>query len=237
MAALAAFKQHYGHLAVPGKFQVPDDDDKWPVETRGMHLGSQVGALRRKKDKLTAQQQERLDRLGFVWCYADYRWFSLYLPALQRFHALHGHSDVPQLFVIPSNNIAWPNKAMWGLRLGVMVNNIRQGQLKEQVSASSATLEQIEFSFDPLDTTWSERVLPALTAFVAVHGHCRVPVGFVVPEKSSWPTKTHGLKLGHVVKNMRARGDFADKVERDREQLERIQFEWGLRHRKEASRA
>jgi Helicase associated domain len=54
--ALHKFRQREGHCRVPGDHQ----ED-------GLKLGDWVSNLRQKKDKLPADQVERLNQLGFVW--------------------------------------------------------------------------------------------------------------------------------------------------------------------------
>lgn len=48
----------------------------------------------------------QLDAMGFVWRYSDVAWERMY-HALQIFKDIHGHTLVPQTFVVPSTN-PWP---------------------------------------------------------------------------------------------------------------------------------
>lgn len=67
--ALVKYKELYGDLLVPQPFTVPDDDDTWPENTRGLRLGARVNAIRSQGTFVKADpvRKEELDELGFVW--------------------------------------------------------------------------------------------------------------------------------------------------------------------------
>jgi hypothetical protein len=61
--ALLTFKNLNGHLQVPSKFKVPDDDPRWPEQTRGIHLGTLTSHIR--LDGSYAKHHEELRTMGF----------------------------------------------------------------------------------------------------------------------------------------------------------------------------
>ena len=58
---LIIYHHKFNNLNINTKYVVPNDDETWPMNMRGMHLGSQVDHLRRKKRLL-----ERIDTTGYL---------------------------------------------------------------------------------------------------------------------------------------------------------------------------
>lgn len=229
LSALQTFKATHGHLRVPRTFVVPSDDASWPRPAWGYKLGAHVNQLRAHRATLEPHQLEALETLGFIWNVIDDKWTSLFLPALRHYHTLHGHASVPQRFVVPSGDPAWPLEALAGFPLGRMVNHIRSGDVYyPQVERFLPELNALGFSFSSIERTWDAKVLPALQVFHRVFGHCNVKKYFIVPDESPWPEAARGMKLGFIVHNIRARGDFFQLVGRDLEQLEALGFVWNV---------
>lgn len=126
VAAMRTYRSLYGDLLVPVSFTVPKEDGKWPRVTWGYKLGYWARELRRGKSKLLSYQLEDLKALDFIWNAREGRWNKYFVPAMQRFEELHGHSKVPQSFVVPSDDPDWPPE-LAGYRLGQKVNNLRCG--------------------------------------------------------------------------------------------------------------
>ncbi|KAJ0404666.1 hypothetical protein ATCC90586_002730 [Pythium insidiosum] len=256
LAALQAFTEIHGHPYVPRTFVVPLEaaGERWPLATRALPLGHQVHALRKayRAGSLARARVDALDALDFAWDVMEHKWSTRFLPALRRFHALHGHCDVPQSFVVPSEGEAvaqWGDlPACHGYRLGAAVNHVRLGdsfalqvathqrELEALGFARSSSdhqwsarreLEALGFARSSSDHQWSARVLPALEAYSRLHGHCHVPVAFSVPlDDARWPEGTRGMRLGFIVQNIQYRGDFLPQVLRDAERLEALGFVW-----------
>jgi len=73
-AALSKFQKRSGHCCPPqilveGKFR----------------LGQLVNVQRYRKDKLSIERKRRLDRMGFVWNFSEYRWNNGFKKALKTF--------------------------------------------------------------------------------------------------------------------------------------------------------
>ncbi len=62
LSALQSYKQIHGHLKVPRKFIVPENDANYPENTWGMKLGFAIGNIRTRGD--FASHREKLETLG-----------------------------------------------------------------------------------------------------------------------------------------------------------------------------
>jgi hypothetical protein len=155
LAALKAFVTEHGHTRVPQAHR----------SANGFTLGRWVHLHRqnRQQGKLTDEQIAALDALDFVWDQRADR-FAQALAALEAFVAEHGHTRVP-----PKHRTAD------GFVLGSWVNNRRmdrrEGGLTER---QIAALDVLDFDWEPSADRFA-RGLAALKAFVAEHGHGRVP--------------------------------------------------------------
>ncbi|GLD98345.1 hypothetical protein PINS_up007042 [Pythium insidiosum] len=223
VAAVKTYKELYGDLLVHLDFVVPIHDDRWPRQTWGLQLGVWITNWRRGVPRLTASERQELDKLGFVWDVEEFRWSERVLPSMKVFYEEHGHSVVPQNFVVPAGD-PWPQVA-WGMRLGSIVSMIRSNErYKHQVARDVEALQQIEFVWDVHSHKWDSVWLPSLRVFKQEHNHCNVPQAFVVPSQAPWPEKAWGEALGLAVSNIRSVGHFADFVERDAEELQKLGF-------------
>ncbi|RLN20549.1 hypothetical protein BBJ28_00013621 [Nothophytophthora sp. Chile5] len=229
MPALRHFREIHGHADVPCRFAVAKDDEEWPKLSRGIRLGAMVNSIRSRSafPKQVAQSADELERLGFV---SDSTlhgrdWKTKVFPSLEVFHSKHGHCVVKRPFVVPSAP-PWPEKA-WGMRLGSVVNSIRShGHYAAQVAQDRDRLIEMRFAWVRSDAVWQENVLPALVAFPAKFGHCRVPRDFVVPREASWPEQAHGLRLGQILVDIRSyHGTYFAQVGRDADLLEEIGYD------------
>ena len=82
-AALSRFRARKGHCC-PSRYH---------IESK-FKLGTWVTTQRYYKDNLSAQRKRRLDALGFVWNWIDYRWEQGFI-ALLKFKRREGHCRVP----------------------------------------------------------------------------------------------------------------------------------------------
>lgn len=228
LSALQSYKAIEGHLRVPRKFVVPENDDRFAKPAWGYKLGAHVNQLRVKRESLTEYQLDALEEIGFIWNSTNDKWANQFLPALRRYRELHGHVNVPQLFTVPSEDGIW-SQELWGFALGRMVNQTRSGDIYyPQVERFLPELVALGFSFSSIESTWDEKILPSLQVFRSVHGHCNVSKYFEVPHEAPWPQQAWGTKLGFIVHNIRSRGDFFQLVGRDMEHLEHLGFVWNI---------
>lgn len=155
LEALRAYVAAAGHARVPAKHRTAD----------GYRLGAWVDRRRqeRRAERLPAEQVAALDRVGFVWDpYTEEA--ERGLGELRAYVAAVGHARVPAKYRTPD-----------GFALGAWVGSRRQDAKKGRLRAEQvAALDALGFVWDP----WAEdfaRGLAALEAFVAEHGHARVP--------------------------------------------------------------
>ncbi|RLN92082.1 hypothetical protein BBJ28_00010196 [Nothophytophthora sp. Chile5] len=162
------------------------------------------------------------------------KWDDVFMPALRRFHALYGHTDVPDDFVVPhASDGGWPALSR-GLQLGQIVSRsgVAKRLYRAQVAASRSELQRLGFTWtatSAADRTWSRQVLPALETFRQQHGHCNIERAFVVPAQSPWSQAIWGLNLGAIVKRIRAQRSYTEQAARDSDRLENLAFVWDLR--------
>jgi hypothetical protein len=226
LPALEAFAQIHGHCIVRQQFVVPSSSP-WPNDSWGFKLGICVSMMRIRRSFSSQTQRDaaRLEAIDFVWDVNEYKWTERILPALTAFAAKFGHCELPASFVVPSDP-AWPKRA-WKLNLGKCVHNIRVLDIfNKQTQRDAAQLEAIGFVWGSREHRWNTIILPALEAFAAEHGHCEVPIAFIVPSTSPWPREAWGLKLGNCVGSIRSNGNYAAQTERDAARLEAIDFVW-----------
>jgi hypothetical protein len=84
------YKERYGTCHVPHNWQESPTLAKWVKRHRYQYKLRQEG----KQTALTAERQEALERLGFVWQCHDSAWEERFAE-LQEFHRVHGHCRVP----------------------------------------------------------------------------------------------------------------------------------------------
>ncbi len=174
---------------------------------RGIKLGKLVDALRQRKDGLSKSRLDALEALGFDWGVSlDENWRRK-VVAMKAYKDIHGHLQVPQRFVVPTDDQRWPEETR-GMKLGRIVDSLRcrQDRLPQYQVDALAELG-LDWGFSP-DDNWRKNLL-ALTTFGNIYGHLRVPRSFVVPTDTinnhAWPEGTEGIKLGHVVSDLRRR--------------------------------
>jgi len=81
--ALCKFRAREGHCC-PSRYHIE----------RSFNLGSWVTTQRYFKDQLSKERKRRLDSIGFVWNWPDYRWERNF-AALLKFKRRKGHCRVP----------------------------------------------------------------------------------------------------------------------------------------------
>ncbi|KAF0722162.1 hypothetical protein Ae201684P_020057 [Aphanomyces euteiches] len=145
MEALEIFKKIYGHVDVYQVFEVPEDDPEWPNYLWGMKLGSRVSSIRSGRTKLTLEKRQELEKMNFIWD-ADELHRNLILLALKTYKEIYDNLYVPQKFVVPCDDPAWPSGTA-NMNLGVVVNNLR----KNRANLSNA----LKMGLDALEFEWS----------------------------------------------------------------------------------
>ena len=85
-AALSKFREREGHCC-PSRHHIE----------RNFNLGPWVATQRYFKDQLSEERKKRLDSIGFVWNWPDYRWERNF-AALLKFKRREGHCRVPTAY-------------------------------------------------------------------------------------------------------------------------------------------
>jgi superfamily II DNA or RNA helicase len=170
----------------------------------GMKLGTWVGNIRHGAIRLSREQKQRLDAIGFSWDPHAEEWEKGF-EALQSFRKREGHCRASRSHI--ENNF----------KLGKWLN--KQRSYKSRLSPEQISrLDSIGFSWDPRTEQWEES-FAALQKFHKKEGHARVPQRLNVD----------GVKLGvwaNLQRQLNTKGELA--AER-RDQLEKLGFSWDPR--------
>ncbi|KAJ8610024.1 hypothetical protein CTAYLR_006627 [Chrysophaeum taylorii] len=133
LSALSEYKERFGNLRVPTRFQVPDDES-WPADMREIKLGMRVAAIRSSGRYVSKDEGRRrtLDDMGFEWRLRRLRHpeleeklepFETFATALEAYRRINGNKRLPKNFVVPRLD-EWPASCQ-GLPLGSRVQAIR----------------------------------------------------------------------------------------------------------------
>lgn len=218
--------------------------ESWPKELHGLPLGTRVRtfvrAVANGSHKQSGRQLAELGQLGFPWRDWDaYLFETVTMPALTAYAETEGHLFVPQKFVVPHGDPAWPRPA-WGIPLGHHVASLRKQKEEGLPDDQVERLDELGFVWRVRDAKWFQYFLPGLRAFKEIYGHADVPLAFVVPEQcssnsngdadgdaSAWPQHLRGYMLGRHVYMVRS-GNYASQVEMSRRELEVLGFSFSL---------
>ena len=161
---LAEFKKKFGHCCVSILSKTHASLGGWVVMQRYV----------RRKGKLSAEQVQRLDELGFNWgATKQERWEATY-KILMAYRQAHGHCRVSLANGDDGSLRRWVIK---------QCRARRQGQLSaEQVRK----LDNLGFTWDRYQEHW-ETMLAALVEYKRTHGNCDVPAGWPpFPGLATW---------------------------------------------------
>jgi hypothetical protein len=165
----------------------------------GYKLGSWVSIQRRGKNKLSEEQRERLDRIGFDWDVFSTQWERGF-DYLTRYKDRVGDCHISERYV--------ENGFALGRWIRVQRNN------ENMLSAERLRkLDNLGFEWDP--TGW-EKGFKQLRLYMDRVGDCQVPVGHV----------ENGFALGKWVLSQKKRRNrlFENQISK----LEGVGFDWGL---------
>ena len=142
-SALTAFKNVRGHLKVHREFVVPQNDSAYPEKSWGMKLGYTVNCIR--NNGYYAERRDQLEALGLDYNVKKIKnvSFDVIYSALVSFKNVHSHLNVDRKFVVPKNDVAYPEET-WGMKLGFWVRNI---QVNGTTAQNREQLEALGFPF------------------------------------------------------------------------------------------
>ena len=205
--ALLKYRDLYGDMLVAQSFVVPQKSRIWPRGSWGMNLGSIVHGIR--GGSRYVEKKEELEALGFDYGSQKAIYgYNLAKMALLKYKQTSESGDmrVPYNFVIPKNDDSWPEE-MWGMDLGLLVNNIKKGNYADK----REDLLDMGFSYDPFQSKYT-LVRKTLIKYKQINGDLLVPRQYVVPDDDErWPRESRRMKLGMVVYNIRGGSSYADQ--------------------------
>jgi hypothetical protein len=216
--ALEAYKTVNGDLNVPAKFVISEGDDRYPADTWGMKLGNNVHGIR--SSGVYSEHRAKLEELGFCFELVKItRWDFLtqIYPSLQAYNTIAGNLKVSRNFVVPEGDHRYPVDS-WGMKLGLIANDIRHGreyvQFKERLTALGF------YEHSSADVKFA-KIYSALKAYKTINGSLLVPQRFIVPEGDAhYPVDTWGMKLGSAVSSIRNYDTYSER----RPKLEELGF-------------
>ena len=197
---LLAYKDEHGDVLVPCRYETIGE----------FKLGRWVGSQRfaKSRGKLSPEQIDRLDRLGFVWDVRNQLW-TQGLEDLLAYKAEHGDVLVPRLY-----------QTVGGHNLGFWVNHQREA--KSQGKLTPEQIEQLEglgFVWDVWNHLWVQG-FEEILAYKAEHGDVLVPQRYQT---------LGGYNLGIWVKSQRVAKSRGKLSPEQIEQLEGVGFVWSCR--------
>jgi hypothetical protein len=233
--ALEQYRDVHGDLDIPRRYKVPVEGP-WPEGMRGVALGAMAASIRGAGYFVSdnPERKQWLQERGFRFetkdtrrLKDDNRWQLSVMPALTAYRDVHGDLNVPQSFVVPSEE-PW-NEALWGLKLGRVTDEIRsKGTYTRKHPERLQQLEDMSFVFDDNERRWEE-TKSALKLYHDKHGHMDVPRSFVVPGEGSWPDEIWDKRLGETVNKIRSHNQYdARDIPERRQWLEEHGFRWKL---------
>jgi hypothetical protein len=116
---LRGYKAQFGNCDVPIDYEID-----------GIKLGTWTSHIRKGGIKLTPEREKMLSDLGFSSLSKSERLFNTKLRLLRQYVAREGNSRVPQAHIED------------GIKLGIWVSNLRQGNIKLSDSQIEALDEQ-----------------------------------------------------------------------------------------------
>ena len=146
----------------------------------GYNLGNWAGNQRTRKNRLSPEQCQRLDDLGFVWNVIDDKWENGY-SALIKFYEREGHCLVPRGKTKKARELS-----RWVQHQREKSNKLSQSQ-RERLNAIGFVWDVLEYHF--------EQGFSSLKIFYEREGHCIVPQRY----------KENGFNLGNWVSTLRTR--------------------------------
>ncbi len=193
---LKEYKNEHGNLLVPERYCTVD----------GIKLGHIVCDIRWGSRKITAEEKEKLDEIGFVWKCREMFSFTEIIELLKEYKNEHGDLLVPNKYCTVD-----------GIKLGKIVFSIRIGNRKTTVE-EKAKLDEIGFVWKCREILSFDEVVELLKAYKNEHGDLLVPNKYCTVD---------GIKLGNIVRSIRIGGRKTTAEERAK--LDEIGFVWKVR--------
>lgn len=236
LKSLTEYKLEHGHLHVPYKWKVPENNIIYSRETWGFNLGSQVNSIRMAKAYSDLECASELDMIGFVWSASDTRMnknFMRFCEALETYNELN-RDDSDGGKRLPTPKYVVPNEmpfstAIQGYHLGRKVAEVQRGVIFRSPSYQDK-LRQLGLPDFKYNNRKKEKFLQfcrCLLHYKKLNGHLKVPQKFVCSEE--WEESFQGIRLGSICANVRG-GRIYDEIEYA-QILDQIGFVWDCKRK------
>ncbi|KDO17710.1 hypothetical protein SPRG_16492, partial [Saprolegnia parasitica CBS 223.65] len=209
LQAWTVYRYLHGHCRVPTSYVVPASE-LWPAPLHGMALGKFTAAARTNATMYAPDRFAQLDAIGYEWsppprcvhrsivCVNGARYvrrvpLSALVHALVAFRHRHGHLNVPDAFVVPESDAAWPEEAS-NVLLSRAPQTLR-AHFYELSDADVATVHNLSLCTEL--PHWDD-TKQLLALYVKITNQRAVPIEFVVPAAAPWPPRFHHVALGEV---------------------------------------
>ncbi len=195
--ALCAYKEKFGNMDVPADY----------ITEQGIKLRMWISNQRTKfrKGKLSKQQIEQLENIGFSWIVQKDNWEAMFACA-KKYYETYGNLNVPKDYISDT-----------GINLNSWIisqrKNIKAGKLPQEIAER---LYEIGFVFDPSDEAWNMGYSYA-EAFYKTHGNL---------EMSDVYQTDDGFKLGEWIRSQRrayAKGNYRQTR---KDKLDKLSMTW-----------
>lgn len=181
--ALKKYKEKHGNILVPNKYQEDMALGRWVKNMRWEWTKLKNGT----KSRLTPERIKVLDDLGFAWTVkkgsvharkssdgetVDF-WTEKY-EDLEKFHAEHGHTLVPNRYKSDMSLGAWVKTQRWEMK------KLKRGDKSSMTDEKINALEKLDFIWAPLEgeltgqDLWLKRY-SELKEYKEKTGNCLVP--------------------------------------------------------------
>ncbi|MEP2777532.1 MAG: Helicase associated domain protein [Luteolibacter sp.] len=190
---LISYYDEFGNCDIPARYKDNQDLARWVVTQR----------VKRRKNTISAERIELLDKLGFNWNPNDAEWRVKYLELVE-YKKENGHCNVPQ-----SDSRRDP-LAGW---LATQRSEYRRGALSAE---RTRLLENLGFCWERAHVHWNQRY-KELVEYKKTYGDCKVPARFP-PNKA----------LAGWVYTQRKKFRDGTLDEEEKRLLDEIQFLWDI---------
>ncbi|CAM9193682.1 unnamed protein product [Chrysoparadoxa australica] len=167
--SLQVYKQIHGDFNIPTTYKVPEEPP-WPERLYSIPLGARIITMREHGLYTDAQpeRQQMLQDIGFDFTgqnLATETKFRKIYDALRFYAELYGQVDVPQDYVVPSEDEVWPMD-FWDMKLGQRVNSIRKsGTFVKNHPSRRRLLDELGFLWEaPSKTAGKEAARDLMAA-------------------------------------------------------------------------
>lgn len=200
--ALLEYKSKNGNLRVPHAFCCND----------GYKLGLKVCYVRIYRDKLTDEEFNKLEKIGFIWrCKNKRQSFQEVYEMILKYIEEYGNSNIPVGYVTEN-----------GIRLGLIIYSFknRSRKLSEE---EAKKLKEIGIDFIRQKKNYNkfDKIYEELKTYVKQHGNCDVPRDYISDD---------GTELGASVVSIKGRKNRMS--EKKIAKLDELGFKWGIHNRR-----